>query len=188
MALGAGLCSCDPGSGHRWHIPLSPRALSQDCSPQLGSVTAALNRGEKPLKADFSACRVTRNGTGGEDTLVLGVQPHQKKDPDNSHQLCPCTCSTERGGKYLCSWQAQGMLRCWCFSPQTSMSVRAETRASTSAGTAWAASSVPVPRDTASCPTAKPAKVRRAIPAVPGGRSAQKPHTNQARDTAQPPL
>lgn len=86
MALGAGLCLCDPGSGHRWHIPLSPRALSWDCSPQLGSVTAALHRGEKPLKADFSACRVTRNGTGGEDTLVLDVQPHQKK---RSGQLPP---------------------------------------------------------------------------------------------------
>lgn len=130
-----------------------------------GLSQAALPRGEDPLKAEFSACRATRNGTGkgkGHSSLRCST-PKEKKDPDNSPQLCPYTCCIQIGEKYLYLWRAQGMLRCWCFSPQTSMSVRAEIRVSTSAGTAWAASSVCVLQDIASCPTAKPAKVRRAI-------------------------
>ncbi|OWK57262.1 Hemicentin-1 [Lonchura striata] len=71
-------------------------ALSQDWSPQLGSVTAALHRGEKPLKADFSACRVTRNGTGSGSAEVL-VLLSADIDECESRDTCQHECRNSLG-------------------------------------------------------------------------------------------
>lgn len=103
IALGAGLCLYGPGSGRRCHVPLSPKALSQDWSPQLGSVTAAFHRREKPLKADFSAFRVKRNGTGKERgcSSLRCSTPSEKR----SRQLPPssiCTLAVHKRGESTC--------------------------------------------------------------------------------------